>query len=104
MILNFVKMADSSRWQLIEADWQLPKVDHLLSQPRSFHQTSEACGTLQVAMIGFARLRRGENFPHQTKKSSQSPTNKASMSLAQVLLNKAADCPALDALESGACG
>ena len=25
------------------------------------------------------------------------------MSLAQVLLNKAADCPALDALESGAC-
>lgn len=67
MILNFVKMADSSRWQHIQCDWQLPKVDHLLSQPRSFHQTSEACGTLQVAMIGFARLRRGENFPPKKK-------------------------------------
>lgn len=105
MIPNFVKMADSSRWQLIECDWQLPKVDHLLSHLVTTKELSSNQRSLRHPPGGHDWICPPEawwKLPTPNK-SSQSPTNKASLSLAQVLLNKAADCPALDALESGAC-
>ena len=95
---KWLTQAVDNLWRVID---NCPRPTSESSQLRSFHQTSEACGTLQVAMIGFARLNvNKQDFPHQNIHPNLKKTRLLyERNKAQVLPNKAADCPALDALE-----